>query len=103
MKRKRNPGERRSSALRRCTGCFEMKEKNELIRVCRGKDDGEDKPSFSLDFTGKEPGRGAYICRNANCFELARKKRGFDRSFKQAVPDEIYEQLLKAVEEAVTD
>ena len=52
----------RKVPLRKCTGCQEMKDKRELIRIVRN-DAGE----FSLDRTGKKPGRGAYICPNTEC------------------------------------
>ncbi len=78
----------RKIPLRKCTGCQEMKNKKELIRVVRN-DEGE----FSLDFTGKKSGRGAYVCPNMECLEKAQKNRGFERSFKAAVPKEVYETL----------
>ncbi len=74
--------------LRKCTGCQEMKNKKELIRVVRN-DSGE----FSLDFTGKKPGRGAYVCPDINCFTAAKKSKGFERSFKTKVPANVYEEL----------
>ena len=43
----------RKVPLRKCTGCQEMKNKKELIRIVRN-DAGE----FALDRTGKLPGRG---------------------------------------------
>ena len=52
----------RKVPLRKCTGCQEMKNKKELISIVRN-DAGE----FALDRTGKLPGRGAYICPNAEC------------------------------------
>lgn len=79
----------RKIPLRKCTGCQEMKNKKELIRVVRN-DEGE----FSLDKTGKKPGRGAYVCPNVACLEQAQKSKGLERSFKVAVPKEVYEQLL---------
>ena len=70
--------------LRKCTGCGEMKPKRELIRVVKAPlDPGEGSASggdISLDLTGKKPGRGAYVCNSADCFALARKKRGLRRS-----------------------
>lgn len=42
----------RKVPLRKCTGCQEMKNKKELIRIVRN-DAGE----FALDRTGKLPGR----------------------------------------------
>jgi predicted RNA-binding protein YlxR (DUF448 family) len=79
----------RKIPLRKCTGCQEMKSKKELIRIVRS-DEGE----FSLDRTGKKPGRGAYICPNSECLTKAQKSKGLERSFKAAVPKEVYEQLL---------
>ena len=67
-----------------------MKNKKELIRVVRTPED-----EFCLDFTGKKSGRGAYVCNNLDCFEKAVKQKGLERSFKQAVPSEVYEQLRK--------
>lgn len=79
---------KRKIPLRKCTGCQEMKNKKELIRIVRNQE-GE----ISLDFTGKKPGRGAYICPNEECLEKAQKSKGLERSFKTAIPDEIYEEL----------
>ena len=84
----------RKVPLGKCTGCQEMKDKRELVRIVRN-DAGE----FSLDRTGKKPGRGAYICPNVQCLEKAQKSKGLERSFKAAVPKEVYEQLLAQLEE----
>ena len=81
MKQKRIPE-------RMCIGCSEMKPKRELIRVVRNAQ-GE----ISLDDTGKKPGRGAYICRNAECMKKARKAHRLERAFSCAVSDEIYDGL----------
>lgn len=84
----------RKVPLRKCTGCQEMKDKRELIRIVRNEE-GE----FSLDRTGKKPGRGAYICPDVQCLEKAQKSKGLERSFKAAVPKEVYEQLAAQLEE----
>lgn len=86
MKQKKVP-------LRKCTGCQEMKNKKELIRIVRSED-GE----ISLDRTGKKPGRGAYVCANSECLQKAQKSKGLERSFKAPVPQAVYEQLLKQLE-----
>lgn len=70
-----------------------MKDKRELIRIVRN-DAGE----FSLDRTGKKPGRGAYICPNTECLAKAQKSKGLERSFKAAVPKDVYEALLAQLE-----
>lgn len=76
--------------VRRCVGCQEMKNKKEMIRVIRTKE-GE----FLLDATGKKNGRGAYLCPDRECLAKAVKNRGLERSFKQAIPDEVYGFLEK--------
>ena len=81
--------------MRKCAGCEEMKEKKQLVRVVHTPD-GE----FSLDFTGKKSGRGAYICKSRACLEAAQKKRGLERSLKCEVPNEIYLELLRSIEES---
>ncbi len=74
--------------MRKCIGCGEMKPKKELIRIVRSPE-GE----FDLDVTGKKSGRGAYICKNPECFTLVKKGKKLNRSFETSVPDEIYDKL----------
>ena len=83
----------RKIPLRKCTGCNEMKSKKELIRVVKNEES-----QYSLDYTGKKAGRGAYVCPNLNCFAKAQKSKGLERSFKGAVPKEVYEELKKELE-----
>jgi len=74
--------------LRRCLGCMEMKPKKTLIRVVKTKDG-----VLSLDLIGKAQGRGAYVCKNIECFEKARKAKRFEREFSCQIPDELYEKM----------
>lgn len=76
--------------MRKCVGCQEMKSKKEMIRVLKTSED-----TFELDATGKKNGRGAYLCFSKECFEKAVKNKGLERSFKQAIPKEVYEKLEK--------
>lgn len=78
----------RKIPLRKCTGCQEMKNKKELVRIVKTDDN-----TYSIDSTGKKAGRGAYICPNQECLEKAKKSKGLERSFKSSVPNEVYEQL----------
>lgn len=79
--------------VRRCIGCFEMKEKKMLIRIVKA---GENE--IKIDKTGKKEGRGAYVCPNIACLKKACKSKGLERSFKCAIPKEIYEKLRKELE-----
>ena len=73
---------------RQCLGCREMKNKKDLIRAVRSPE-GE----ISLDFKGKKPGRGAYVCPNAGCLARARKSRALERAFETAIPPEVYDAM----------
>ena len=80
--------------LRQCIGCGEMKSKKEMIRVIKTAED-----RILLDATGRKNGRGAYLCPSMECFKKAVKGRGLERSFKMAIPREVYETLEKEMEE----
>lgn len=69
-----------------------MKPKKEMIRVLKTEE------GIILDTTGRKNGRGAYICPSAECLKRAKKTKGLDRSFKMAVPEEIYDSLTKEIE-----
>ena len=69
---------------RQCVGCREMKDKKALIRVVRSPEG-----TISLDFKGKLPGRGAYVCPNPECLKKARKSRALERAFDMAIPAEV--------------
>lgn len=95
--------------LRKCTGCGEMKEKRELIRVVKAPEKKDENGNvisggeISLDLTGRKSGRGAYVCKNADCFEKARKARRFERSLSCKIPEDVYEQMSKELENASKD
>lgn len=76
--------------LRKCTGCGEMKNKKEMFRVIKTPED-----KIILDTTGKQNGRGAYICSSSECFQKARKSKALERSLKAAIPEEVYDELEK--------
>lgn len=79
--------------LRKCLGCDEMIGKKGLLRIVRDKN-GE----VTLDLTGKKSGRGAYICKDAECFKLARRKKSLERSLKCRIPDEVYVRIQEEIE-----
>ncbi|MBC5629269.1 YlxR family protein [Clostridium sp. NSJ-6] len=79
--------------LRMCTGCMEMKPKKELIRVVKSPE-GE----VSVDLTGKKSGRGAYVCKNAECLEKAFKAKRLSRNLDVVIDEEIYNRLRNEIE-----
>ena len=73
---------------RTCIGCNITKNKNELIRIVKNKEN-----EINIDKTGKMNGRGAYICDDIKCLEKAIKTKKLERAFETSISDEIYENL----------
>jgi len=63
-----------------------MIDKKQLVRIVRTPEG-----AFKLDESGKAAGRGAYLCKTADCLAKAAKSKAFERSFKSKVPQEIYD------------
>lgn len=80
--------------MRQCLGCREMKPKRELIRVVRSPEE-----EISLDFRGKKPGRGAYVCPNMECLKRARKARALERAFSAQIPADVFDALEAQMEQ----
>ena len=80
--------------MRKCVGCREMKAKRELIRVVKSPEG-----AVSLDFKGKLPGRGAYVCPQKECLARARKSKALERAFELQLPSEVYEALEEQMKE----
>ena len=73
---------------RTCMGCNQKKDKKDLIRIVKNKDN-----EISIDRTGKKEGRGAYICDDVNCLDKLIKSKRLERVFEMSISDEIYESL----------
>lgn len=73
---------------RTCMGCNQKKDKKDLIRVVKNKN-GE----ISIDKTGKQEGRGAYICDNIECLDRVIKTKRLERTLEVKISQEIYESL----------
>ena len=76
---------------RRCIGCMTSRPKQELIRIVA------DANGLHIDPSGKMPGRGAYLCRNAECAALAVKKNAFGRNLKTEVSRQEAEALAEQI------
>ena len=98
MKQKKIP-------LRKCTGCNEMKEKRQLVRVVKAPDETDEngqviKPGgISVDLTGKKSGRGAYVCKNADCLKRAIRQKQLERQLDVTLPADTVEALTAAMSE----
>jgi hypothetical protein len=65
---------------RTCIGCGATSDKRSLIRIVRMPDG-----AVEIDATGKKPGRGAYLCRQAACWQKALAKGSVGRVLKAEV------------------
>lgn len=79
--------------MRMCLGCGEMKPKKELVRIVKSPEG-----DISLDLTGKKSGRGAYICKDAQCLAKAQKVRRLEKSFSCRIDDEVYKAMEAQLE-----
>ncbi len=82
---------------RTCIGCKCKKPKKEMIRIVRTPDG-----KIIIDETGKKSGRGAYLCGDVKCLDIAFKENSLNKSLKQDIPlqtlDELRKDFLKNIE-----
>ncbi len=74
--------------MRTCIGCRNVRPKNTMIRIIKDKNG-----QVSPDPGGKADGRGAYVCRQTECFEKLKKTKALSRTFKTQVPDDVYDSI----------
>ncbi len=73
---------------RTCMGCNEKREKQQLIRIVKNKQN-----EIKIDKTGKMEGRGAYICNNVACLDRVKKSKRLEKVLDMKISEEIYEDL----------
>ena len=86
----------KSIPQRTCSVCRTQKNKNELLRVVKNKDN-----IINVDEIGKQPGRGAYICYDMECLEKAKKSKKIEKALEIKIEDEIYEQMKNVIEKKI--
>jgi predicted RNA-binding protein YlxR (DUF448 family) len=79
--------------LRRCAGCNEQKTKKEFVRVVRTPEG-----NIVLDETGKQNGRGVYLCPKKACLQKAKKAKRLERNLEVSIPEEIWAELEEKME-----
>ena len=78
--------------MRTCVITKEKYPKKELIRVVR-----DNLGNVSVDLTGKANGRGAYLKKDLEVVEIARKTKALERYLEVLVPEEVYKELENAI------
>ena len=83
---------KRKIPMRMCVGCREMKPKAELMRVVKPQEG-----DCAIYRTGKAPGRGAYVCEDAECLKKAQKTHALERALEAKIDDAVFEQLAAQI------
>ena len=89
--------QKRKTPMRMCTGCGEMRPKQELVRVVRSPEG-----DISVDLTGKKAGRGAYICGQPECLKRAQKSHALERALDAKIDEAVFAQLEAQIASAAT-
>jgi len=79
--------------IRMCVVCRGQSDKKTLMRIVKNKDG-----QIFVDKTGKANGRGAYVCKNKECFDKLCKTKALNRAFKCEVPAEVYQMIGEEIE-----
>lgn len=82
----------RKIPTRLCVACQRMRPKRELVRIVRTPT-GEVK----VDPTGKQSGRGAYVCPEAQCAETGLREHRIQYALEVAIPEEVASELRRTV------
>ncbi|MHC2995706.1 MAG: YlxR family protein [Candidatus Atribacteria bacterium] len=82
--------------IRTCIGCQNKKPKKEMVRLIRTPEG-----NYEIDTTGKKSGRGAYLCYNIECLDIALREKRLNRSFKKDIPAQIINELRRFLEEHI--
>lgn len=78
---------------RKCIITNQIKNKEELIRIVKLKDG-------TFEVNSNSGGRGAYISKDKSLINKINKQRILNKVFRTEVPNNVYEELEKVLEEA---
>ena len=82
VSKRKQPDRPRHIPQRTCVACRQVGDKRSLIRVIRTPQ------GVRVDPTGKQSGRGAYLCHDRRCWDKALKAKLLDRALKTTLQDE---------------
>lgn len=73
-------------------GCNSKKDKNDLIRIVKNKQN-----EVIIDKTGKQEGKGAYICKRQECLDKVIKSKRLDKVLETKISEEFYNNLKNII------
>lgn len=77
---------------RTCVITKEKTQKKDLLRIVRDKES-----NVTIDLTGKANGRGAYLKKEAEVIEKARKTKALEKILEVSIPDTLYDEMLSII------
>ena len=77
---------------RTCMGCNSKKDKKDLIRIVKNN-----KNEIIVDETGKQEGRGAYICKDKECLAKIVKSKRLEKVLEIKISEDVYSDLEKLI------
>ena len=80
--------------MRRCVATGESCPKKELLRIVRTPEG-----TVEVDPTGKRNGKGAYLKKDLQALEIAKKRNVLGRALEVEISDEVYEAIKKEIGE----
>lgn len=89
---------KRKIPLRKCIVTKEMRPKEELVRIVRNKEG-----IVSVDPSGKANGRGAYLSKNLDVIDQAKKERVLNEQFKMKIDESVFDELRLVVGEQLNE
>lgn len=75
---------------RTCIACQQRRDKKDLIRLVRTNDG-----NIEVDLSAKKPGRGAYLCRQKDCWEIGLKRNRLEHTLQTKLSDDNHQALLQ--------
>ncbi len=88
----------RKEVLRTCVVTKEQLPQKEMLRIVKTKEG-----LVFVDENGKQNGRGAYIKRDSEILEQARRTKALDRALDTTIPEEVYTQIEKTLKKNERD
>lgn len=84
----------KKEVLRKCIGCFETKNRDEMVKITREHNTGE----IFVNPNSKIFGRSVYLCYNDSCIENSLKKNKLQKFLKATLTEE-FKEKLKTIQE----
>ena len=82
--------------MRMCSVTRERFPKNELLRIVKTPED-----TIEVDLTGKLNGHGAYIKKDLEVLDKAKKTKALNRALECEIPSEVYDKIEEIIKESL--